>query len=65
MSKKRGMLTSLGGIPVDNTITMDGLTEGEKFEDEINNIIQIVDGVEQRLNHTRLTTFFNKTKSIS
>ena len=34
-SKKRGLLSSLTGIPVDNTITMDGLTEGEKFEDEI------------------------------
>jgi hypothetical protein len=48
-----------------NLVSMKSLQEGEEFEKDINNIIQIIDGVEKSMCPNKLTNQFNKNKSMS
>lgn len=48
-----------------NLVSMKSLQEGEEFQKDINNIIQIIDGVEKNMCQNKLSTQFNKNKSMS
>jgi hypothetical protein len=44
---------------------MGSLQEGEEFEKDINNIINIIDGVEKNMVSTRLTNQFTRSANMS
>ena len=44
---------------------MNSLQEGEEFEKDINNIIEIIDGVEKNMSQQRLTQHFTRTTALS
>lgn len=46
-------------------ISMNSLQEGEEFERDINNIIEIIDGVEKNMSQQRLTQHFTRTTALS
>lgn len=48
-----------------NLISMTSLQEGEEFERDINNIIEIIDGVEKNMCTNKLTNQFKKTQNLS
>lgn len=59
-----GYLTQLNDQEA-NLISMTSLQEGEEFEKDINNIIEIIDGVEKNMCSNKLSNQFKKNQNLS